>query len=230
MRSFVSSTVSLAQTYWHKEKQSTLSLSYRTCIWFNYSVQQSFFHLMQMISSKRSVFTHNKEGHFEPQYEVKLLLRLISSATIHWLTHTPTHRLFSHPLAVFLCFHPSDAHLSFFFSLALRVSAHPPPLQFQSPFRTCIFCSCGFSAFYLRMHPNITSTSLLSFPCQSKQYLSKQKGSFTSVKISCKAICFNIPLCLYHFIFSLHNVQALKYGGLKLPKNKNKQINKCLDD
>lgn len=135
-----------------------------------------------------------KKGHFEPQYEVKLLLRLISSATIHWLTHTPTACLFSHPLAVFLCFHPSDAHLSFFFSLALRVSA-PPPLQLQSPFRTCIFCSCGFSAFYLRMYPNITSTSPLSFPCLSKQYLSKQRGSFTSIKISCKAICFNIPLC-----------------------------------
>ena len=38
----------------------------------------------------------------------------------------PPHCLFSNPLAVFLCFHLSDSHLSLFFSFALRAWAHPP--------------------------------------------------------------------------------------------------------
>lgn len=77
------------------------------------------------------------------------------------LVNTKRHCPFSYPLAYFLCFHPSDSHLSFFFSFAQRVSAHPPSLQLQCPYSTFILCFFGFSAFF----PSICTPISALYPC-----------------------------------------------------------------
>lgn len=140
--------------------------------------------------------------HFEPQYEVTLLVKMniISS----------TQSLLSYPFALLLCFHPSQTHLSFFFSFALRFPAHPPsssspPCKYLHPMFMWLLWL--FFPLFKIHNPNITcislTSSLLFFLELTMRIQAPESGShYTDFTLKCKLTLTQVVRVWILFIFT----------------------------